>query len=97
MVASDFVLADPNQIKSLSFQILVSPKGIGSVGDESNPFLEFEFDVFDKFVPEFGGVWRYDWVGDDVVLVKEEAFLGDLNFVAVGSKAVGHETHGVER
>ena len=65
--------------------------------DEANPLLKFEFDIFDEFVPDFGGICGDDWVCDDVVLVKEEAFFCDLNFVAVGAEGVWVKSHGVER
>ena len=96
LTAFDFVLADPDQVEGFSFEVLVAPKGVGAVGDESDPFLEFEFDVFDEFVPDFGGVGGNGGVGDDVVLIEEEAFFGDLDFVAVGSEGVGVKADGVE-
>lgn len=67
------------------------------MGDESNPFLEFEFDVLDKFVPKFGGVRGYEWVSDNMVLINEETFFCDLYFVAIGFEGIRSEAEGVER
>jgi hypothetical protein len=49
-----------------------------------------------EFVPDFGGVGGNGGIGNDVVLIEEEAFFGDLDFVAVGSEGVGVKGDGVE-
>ncbi len=64
--------------------------------DKSNPLLEFEFNVLDQLVPNFGRVGWDDWVSDNVVLIKVEAFFCDLHFVAVGSEFIWSEPRDVE-